>query len=167
MDDAPVPFDWPENTIWTVWQYRAPRNKVRFAGGFTRRNMVRKTPVDRFGIALEAALRHLELESALSRLLCAAMERIADGTYGRFLRCSVMIAPERLGALPWVQICAECQDAVDQRDEPDTSSASARTRDESNSATFSHVREPTGERAFNAHSIRKDLVPSGLLTRRS
>jgi len=58
---------------------------------------------DRFGIALQAALCQLELEAALSKLLCEANERIVDGVYGRCLRYSLMIGPERLGALPWVQ----------------------------------------------------------------
>jgi hypothetical protein len=128
---GPLPCDCPENTIRTVWQYPARRNRVRFAGGFTRRNIVTKTRADRFGIALEAALSRLELESALSGLLCGAMERIVDGTYGRCLGCSVTIAPERLRALPWVRLCAGCQDAADQRNELDRSSAPGHTPDES------------------------------------
>jgi RNA polymerase-binding transcription factor DksA len=78
---------------------------------------------DRLGIALQAALRHLELEAALSKILCEANERIVDGVYGRCLRCSLTIAPERLGALPWVQLCATCQDAAEQRNEEGRSSA--------------------------------------------
>ncbi len=66
---------------------------------------------DRYEIALEAALRHLELESAISALLCEAVERIVDGTYGRCMKCSGAIAPARLRALPWVRLCADCQDA--------------------------------------------------------
>jgi RNA polymerase-binding transcription factor DksA len=84
--------------------------------------MATRTRADRFAIALEAALRHLELESAQSRLLCGAMERLVDGTYGRCLACSVTIAPERLRALPWVQLCTACQDAVDHINEQDLSS---------------------------------------------
>lgn len=73
--------------------------------------------------ALEAALRHLELEAAISGLLVDALERIVKGTYGLCLKCRARIAPERLRALPWVELCAACQDAADARHEPDRSAA--------------------------------------------
>jgi RNA polymerase-binding transcription factor DksA len=88
---------------------------------------------DRYEVALEAALHHLELEIAISRLLRGAAERIAHGTYGRCLKCSEVIAPERLRALPWVTLCAECQDASDRNNELDPSSAPGRVRDETGS----------------------------------
>ncbi|HEX7222641.1 MAG TPA: TraR/DksA C4-type zinc finger protein [Candidatus Limnocylindrales bacterium] len=39
----------------------------------------------------------------------AALERIADGTYGACVRCGAAIAAERLEALPWAAHCIECQ----------------------------------------------------------
>jgi len=60
--------------------------------------------------ALEAALCRLDLERAMSALMTGALERIATGAYGRCVRCSGKIAPERLRALPWVRMCADCQD---------------------------------------------------------
>jgi DnaK suppressor protein len=66
---------------------------------------------DRFETELEAALRRLDLERAMSALINGALERIANGTYGHCVRCSTKIAPERLRALPWVRMCGDCQDA--------------------------------------------------------
>lgn len=66
---------------------------------------------DESEMALEAALSRLELERAMSALMTGALERIANGTYGRCIRCAAQIAPERLRALPWVRMCADCQDA--------------------------------------------------------
>ena len=39
----------------------------------------------------------------------AALERVADGTYGACVRCGAAIAAERLEALPWAAHCIECQ----------------------------------------------------------
>jgi RNA polymerase-binding transcription factor DksA len=66
---------------------------------------------DRSEVALEAALRRLELDTAISALMTGALERIINGTYGKCARCPATIAPERLRALPWVRMCANCQDA--------------------------------------------------------
>ncbi|MDP3795306.1 MAG: TraR/DksA C4-type zinc finger protein [bacterium] len=38
----------------------------------------------------------------------AALERMADGTYGRCLNCGRDIAPERLNAFPEAEKCREC-----------------------------------------------------------
>jgi RNA polymerase-binding transcription factor DksA len=65
---------------------------------------------DRSETALEAALCRLDLERAMSALMTGALGRVANGTYGRCVRCSAKIAPERLRALPWVRMCADCQD---------------------------------------------------------
>ncbi len=37
-----------------------------------------------------------------------ALARVADGTYGRCLRCGTPIAPARLEAIPIVEHCAAC-----------------------------------------------------------
>src|SRR5919112_6562115 len=42
----------------------------------------------------------------------AALERIADGTYGACVRCGAAIAAERLEALPWAAYCIGCQRLV-------------------------------------------------------
>jgi DnaK suppressor protein len=69
---------------------------------------------DGTAIALEAALRRLELDTAISALLSDALTRVVNGTYGNCQRCSESIAPERLRALPWARLCVGCQEAVDQ-----------------------------------------------------
>ena len=46
-------------------------------------------------------------------LVEAALARVADGSYGRCLRCGQPIAPGRLDALPWVAHCIDCQTAID------------------------------------------------------
>ncbi len=56
----------------------------------------------------------------------------------------MMIAPDRLGALPWVQLCATCQDAAEQRNEQDRSSAPCRGSDESDRETVGYFRESSG-----------------------
>jgi len=66
---------------------------------------------DQSELALEAALRRLELDTAISALMTGALERIVSGTYGKCAHCAATIAPERLRALPWVRMCANCQDA--------------------------------------------------------
>ena len=80
---------------------------------FTPHPFHNKTPApDQSATALEAAFSRLELERALCGLMGDALERLANGTYGNCARCSVSIAPARLRALPWVRMCADCQDAV-------------------------------------------------------
>ena len=43
----------------------------------------------------------------------AALVRLADGTFGRCIRCGRDIAAARLEALPWAANCIGCQTAVD------------------------------------------------------
>lgn len=38
-----------------------------------------------------------------------ALERIADGTYGKCVKCGKEIAKERLEAVPHVRLCIECK----------------------------------------------------------
>jgi RNA polymerase-binding transcription factor DksA len=38
----------------------------------------------------------------------AALQRIADGTYGECVRCGEKIAEARLDALPWTPLCRSC-----------------------------------------------------------
>ena len=54
----------------------------------------------------DRASQHLELVEA-------ALERIADGSFGACLRCGGPIAPDRLEALPWASHCIDCQRLVD------------------------------------------------------
>ena len=38
-----------------------------------------------------------------------ALERIDNGTYGTCIRCGQPIAPERLEALPYAELCIDCK----------------------------------------------------------
>jgi RNA polymerase-binding transcription factor DksA len=55
-----------------------------------------------------------------ARLLAAALERVAEGTYGACLRCRQSINAARLRAIPEVECCIGCQKAIDRLgvDEP-------------------------------------------------
>jgi DnaK suppressor protein len=61
----------------------------------------------------ELALHSLDRDSILSRQLRAALDRLADGSYGVCLACEDDIAPKRLMAIPWAELCIACQEAED------------------------------------------------------
>jgi DnaK suppressor protein len=46
-------------------------------------------------------------------LVDAALERLADGTFGTCVRCGNPIPAERLEALPWAPRCIDCQRLAD------------------------------------------------------
>lgn len=51
------------------------------------------------------------LEETDERVLAAvdaALRRIEDGTYGTCASCGKAIAPERLEARPWAELCIDC-----------------------------------------------------------
>jgi DnaK suppressor protein len=56
-----------------------------------------------------------EIEERI-RLVTAAQERLADGTYGVCERCGKKIAAARLEALPFAQYCIDCQEIVDEEE---------------------------------------------------
>ncbi|MFC6636790.1 TraR/DksA family transcriptional regulator [Sulfitobacter sp. JBTF-M27] len=45
-------------------------------------------------------------------LLKAALDRIADGTYGTCLQCGEAISQERLEAVPYAPLCKNCATAA-------------------------------------------------------
>jgi len=59
------------------------------------------------------ALRSLTREACICRLVAAALERLAAGTFGSCLQCDGPISNRRLQALPWAALCLECQEAAD------------------------------------------------------
>ena len=61
----------------------------------------------------DVAVQLLDRESALARRLRSALDRIRDGSYGICLECDEEIAPKRLKASPWAELCIACQEAVD------------------------------------------------------
>ena len=78
---------------------------------------IEQTPdaLDQVQLAAERELtsRVLERESRLSRNVRAALERIADGTYGACLECDEEISHKRLQAMPWATLCITCQEGAD------------------------------------------------------
>jgi DnaK suppressor protein len=43
----------------------------------------------------------------------AALERLADGTFGECLQCEQIIGPKRLDAVPWTPYCIACQEKIE------------------------------------------------------
>lgn len=61
----------------------------------------------------ELAMHSLDRHAILTRQLRLAISRIKDGTYGICSECEEEIAPRRLKAIPWAQLCIKCQEKVD------------------------------------------------------
>jgi len=80
---------------------------------------IRVNPVaDLADMTREAAERDLAIElldrdSALVRRLRSALDRIQDGSYGICLECGEEIAPRRLKAMPWAELCLRCQERAE------------------------------------------------------
>ena len=61
----------------------------------------------------EVVLASLDRESTLARQLRSAIDRLDDGSYGVCLQCEEEIAPNRLKAIPWAELCIRCQENAD------------------------------------------------------
>jgi DnaK suppressor protein len=61
----------------------------------------------------ELAVRNLDRDSKMLRLIRQALARAANGTYGLCLHCEEEIMPKRLAALPWAAYCIRCQEKID------------------------------------------------------
>ncbi len=61
----------------------------------------------------DLAIWGLDRWFAQLRLVEAALDRIAERTYGRCLRCDEEISVRRLTALPHALFCITCQEAAD------------------------------------------------------
>jgi RNA polymerase-binding transcription factor len=72
-------------------------------------------PVDMTKEAAERdlAMEILDRESVLLRRLRSAIDRINNGSYGLCLECEDEIAPKRLKAIPWAELCIRCQERAD------------------------------------------------------
>jgi len=55
----------------------------------------------------------LNRESELSRRVKAAIRRTKDGSYGDCLSCEEPISLKRLEAVPWAELCLDCQERAD------------------------------------------------------
>lgn len=61
----------------------------------------------------EMAGRRLSRNASLVRDLRAALNRVADRSYGLCVDCEEPIAPKRLTALAWTPRCLSCQSDLD------------------------------------------------------
>lgn len=61
----------------------------------------------------ELAIRNLDRESHLLRLVKLALRRMDEGTYGICMHCEEDINGKRLAAVPWAPYCIRCQEAAD------------------------------------------------------
>ena len=64
----------------------------------------------------ELAIRNLDRESNLFRLVNLAIHRIGNGGYGTCMHCEEDISPKRLQAVPWAPYCIQCQEMADRRE---------------------------------------------------
>jgi DnaK suppressor protein len=72
-------------------------------------------PVDMTQEAAErdVAVQLIDRESTLVRRLRSSIDRIENASYGICLECEEEIAPKRLKAIPWAELCISCQERAD------------------------------------------------------
>jgi DnaK suppressor protein len=61
----------------------------------------------------DLAVQNRNMAAELLRQIWAAVDRIADGSYGICLSCGADIQPRRLEAVPWASYCTQCQESLD------------------------------------------------------
>jgi DnaK suppressor protein len=61
----------------------------------------------------DLAIRNVDRDSTLLRLVKAALQRIHAGNFGTCLDCEETISAKRLAALPWAARCIQCQETAD------------------------------------------------------
>lgn len=78
---------------------------------------VERTPdvLDEVELSVERdlAIGSLDKRFAQLRYVTAALDRVADGSYGRCLRCDEEIGIKRLAALPHALFCITCQESAE------------------------------------------------------
>jgi DnaK suppressor protein len=87
--------------------------------GFRARNQITlpKTPEmeeeAQMLVEQDLAIENRNVAADLLRQIWAALDRIADSSYGTCLSCGREIQPQRLEAVPWAAYCTRCQEALD------------------------------------------------------
>lgn len=56
------------------------------------------------------------VRNAQLRLVKAALNRLAEGSYGDCVRCYQAIGAKRIEALPWTPYCIDCQERIEKGD---------------------------------------------------
>jgi DnaK suppressor protein len=64
-------------------------------------------------IEREMASRDLSRNASMVRELRAALNRVAEGTYGLCVDCDDPISSRRLAAVPWAARCLSCQQSLE------------------------------------------------------
>jgi len=62
---------------------------------------------------LDLQVSSLSAVQTRRRELLAALDRLAEGDYGRCEECDEAIAAKRLEAAPWARLCISCQEAAE------------------------------------------------------
>jgi DnaK suppressor protein len=68
-------------------------------------------PVDQIQSETQRELAGLQMEGRAqwAREIRAALDRVADGSYGTCEHCEEPIGERRLDAVPWARMCVQCQ----------------------------------------------------------
>ena len=69
------------------------------------------------------AIRKLDQRATELAEIRTALDRIAEGSYGRCLACEAAIPVKRLNAVPWAAHCVKCQESVDRSGQSPVSTA--------------------------------------------
>lgn len=69
--------------------------------------------------ARELAIRNLDRSARWLRQIEDALRRLEAGEYGICADCADEIGPKRLRAVPWAQLCLQCQETTDQGEHVD------------------------------------------------
>ena len=77
-------------------------------------------------IAKESLFQQTSQRRRLVRMIEAALQRIADGTYGICVACADEIPRKRLEALPWTDCCVRCQEIAERELESEPSPPASR-----------------------------------------
>ncbi len=66
-------------------------------------------------VSKEALFERSSQRRTVLRLIESALNRIADGSFGRCVGCGDQIQDGRLQALPWTQFCLQCQEELEEK----------------------------------------------------
>ncbi len=78
---------------------------------------ISSAPVHLADVATEAVdvdVQVLHTERSILEQIDAALQRIADGSFGRCTSCGAQIPEERLNALPYTPVCTRCAQSEDE-----------------------------------------------------
>jgi len=83
---------------------------------------ISSAPVHLADVATETVdvdVQVLHTERSILEQIDAALQRLADGSYGRCTTCDTQINEERLNALPYTPVCTRCARAEESGEQMD------------------------------------------------